>query len=99
MDKSSIKISIVASQFNELIVESLIESSIETLEKRGYLSDPEIFKIPGAYELPLAVRNVAEKKKPAYPMIHGKNHSPAALGLVSHPGTVLTIAVRIRHAT
>ncbi|RZO96154.1 MAG: 6,7-dimethyl-8-ribityllumazine synthase, partial [Gammaproteobacteria bacterium] len=46
MDKSSIKISIVASQFNELIVESLIESSIETLEKKGYRSDPEIFKIP-----------------------------------------------------
>ena len=62
MDKSSIKISIVASQFNELIVESLIESSIETLEKRGYRSDPEIVKIPGASELHLAVRNVAVKK-------------------------------------
>ena len=64
MDKSSIKISIVAAQFNELIVESLIKSSVETLEKNGYQSDPEIFKVPGAYELPLAVKNVAEKKKP-----------------------------------
>lgn len=64
MDKSSIKISIVASQFNEIIVESLIKSSIETLEKNGYQSDPEIFKIPGAYELPLAVKNIAHKKQP-----------------------------------
>ena len=55
MDKSSIKICIVASQFNELIVDSLIKSSIQTLEKNGYQSDPEIFKVPGAYELPLAV--------------------------------------------
>ena len=37
---------------------------IQTLEKNGYQSDPEIFKVPGAYELPLAVKNVAEKKKP-----------------------------------
>lgn len=64
MDKSSIKISIVASQFNEIIVESLIKSSIETLEKNGYQSDPEIFKVPGAYELPLAVKNIAHKKQP-----------------------------------
>ena len=64
MDKSSIKISIVASQFNEIIVESLIKSSIETLEKNGYQSDPEIFKVPGAYELPLAVKNIAQKKQP-----------------------------------
>ena len=64
MDKSSIKISIVAAQFNELIVENLIRSSVETLEKNGYQSDSEIFKVPGAYELPLAVKNVAEKKKP-----------------------------------
>ena len=64
MDKSSIKISIVASQFNEIIVESLIKSSIETLEKNGYQSDPEIFKVPGAYELPLAVKNIARKKQP-----------------------------------
>ena len=64
MDKSSIKISTVASQFNEIIVESLIKSSIETLEKNGYQSDPEIFKVPGAYELPLAVKNIAHKKQP-----------------------------------
>ena len=64
MDKSSIKICIVASQFNELIVESLIKSSIKTLEENGYQSDPEIFKVPGAYELPLAVKKGAEKKKP-----------------------------------
>ncbi|HJL79689.1 MAG: 6,7-dimethyl-8-ribityllumazine synthase [Gammaproteobacteria bacterium] len=64
MDKSSIKISIVAAQFNELIVESLIKSSVETLEKNGYQSDPEIFRVPGAYELPLAAKNVAQKKQP-----------------------------------
>ena len=64
MDKSSVKICIVASQFNELIVDSLIRSSIQTLEKNGYQSDPEIFKVPGAYELPLAVKNVAANRKP-----------------------------------
>ncbi len=64
MDKSSIKISIVAAQFNELIVESLIKSSVETLEKNGYQSDPEICRVPGAYELPLAAKNVAQKKQP-----------------------------------
>ena len=64
MDKSSVKICIVASQFNELIVDSLIRSSIQTLEKNGYQSDPEIFKVPGAYELPLAVKNVAANRNP-----------------------------------
>ncbi|MFT5501322.1 MAG: 6,7-dimethyl-8-ribityllumazine synthase [Woeseiaceae bacterium] len=55
---------IVASRFNDFIVESLIKGSVTCLRKHG-ASDTtiEIIRVPGAYELPLAVEKIAAAKQ------------------------------------
>ena len=49
---------IAVSRFNSFIVERLLSGAVETLQKHG-VEDREIsiIKVPGAFELPLAVKN------------------------------------------
>ena len=55
---------IVASRFNDFIVESLIKASLRCLRQHGASDkDIEIARVPGAFELPLVVRKVAESRK------------------------------------
>ncbi len=55
---------IVASRFNEFIVESLIKASLRCLRQHGAAdANIEILRVPGAFELPLVVRKVAESRK------------------------------------
>jgi 6,7-dimethyl-8-ribityllumazine synthase len=55
---------IVASRFNDFIVESLIKGAVTCLRKHGAGdSSMEIIRVPGAYELPLAVEKIAAAKK------------------------------------
>ena len=55
---------IVASRFNEFIVESLIKASLRCLRQHGAAdANVEILRVPGAFELPLVVRKVAESHK------------------------------------
>ena len=55
---------IVASRFNDFIVESLIKASLRCLRQHGASDkDIEIVRVPGAFELPLVVRKVAESRK------------------------------------
>ena len=55
---------IVASRFNEFIVESLIKASLRCLRQHGAAdANVEILRVPGAFELPLVVRKVAESRK------------------------------------
>ncbi len=55
---------IVASRFNDFIVESLIKASLRCLRQLGASDkDIEIVRVPGAFELPLVVRKVAESRK------------------------------------
>jgi len=57
---NSIKVAIVASKFNSLVVDRLVEGAVGTLEQHGISSDNIIiYEVPGAYELPLAVKNIA----------------------------------------
>ena len=51
---NSWKIAIVASRFNDLLVEKLIQSSVDTL-KENYCSEKsiDVFRVSGAFELPL----------------------------------------------
>lgn len=58
------RFAIVASRFNDFIVESLIKASVRCLRQHGAAdADIEILRVPGAFELPLAVRKVAESRK------------------------------------
>ena len=54
---------IAVSRFNGFIVERLLSGALETLRKHG-VEDREIsiIKVPGAFELPLAVRTMAESE-------------------------------------
>ena len=51
------------SRFNDFIVERLLSGALETLRKHG-VEDREIsiIKVPGAFELPLAVKTMAESE-------------------------------------
>jgi len=55
---------IVASRFNSFIVDHLISGALEALESQGIDEKSiEIFQVPGAFELPLAVKRVAGTKR------------------------------------
>jgi 6,7-dimethyl-8-ribityllumazine synthase len=55
---------IVASRFNSFIVDHLVEGAIDALVRHGAKKDDiHLVKTPGAYELPLAVQQVAASKR------------------------------------
>lgn len=58
------KFAIIVTRWNSFVVESLLEGAVDSLVRHGIEeSDIEIFRIPGAFEMPLAVKRVAETKK------------------------------------
>ncbi len=58
------RFTIVASRFNEFIVESLIKGAVSCLRRHGADdSSLEIIRVPGAYEMPLAVDKVAAARR------------------------------------
>ncbi len=76
---SGSRVAIIASRFNELIVERLIDGARDTLVRHGVAeSDIDLIWVPGAWELPLIVQRVANAKK------HG---SIVALGCVIRGAT------------
>ena len=57
------KFAIVVSRFNSFIVESLLEGAIDALKRHGDVQDDDItvIRVPGAYELPVAAKRIAQK--------------------------------------
>ena len=73
------KIAIVAAKFNFFVVEHLISGAKEALLKSGTKEDDiEIFYVPGAFEIPLALKKVVGT---------GKFDGVVALGAVIRGGT------------
>jgi 6,7-dimethyl-8-ribityllumazine synthase len=74
-----VKIGIVASRFNEFIVEQLLEGALDALKKKG-IDDRDIVIawVPGAFELPLAAEKMAQT---------GKIDAVISLGTVIRGGT------------
>jgi len=64
-DAQGKKIAIVVSRFNSFIVESLLEGAVDALKRHGNVADNDItiVRVPGAYELPLAAKRVAQKNE------------------------------------
>lgn len=57
------RFAIVASRWSESLVSRLIEGALEALEEYGAAANSiEIFRVPGAFEIPLAAKKVAESK-------------------------------------
>jgi 6,7-dimethyl-8-ribityllumazine synthase len=57
-----LRVGIAAARCNEFIVTHLLEGAIDTLQRHGVASkDIEIVRVPGAFELPLAVQAMAQR--------------------------------------
>ena len=73
------KFCLVVARFNSFITENLLEGAIDALKRHGADdADLEIVRVPGAYELPLAVQAMADS---------GKYDAIIALGAVIRGGT------------
>jgi len=59
-----LKFCIVASRFNDFITSKLIEGAVDALKRHGTLEeDILIVRVPGAFELPMTIKRIAEKGK------------------------------------
>ena len=55
---------IVASRFNDFVVNSLLDAAVRCLRKHGAAdADVEIVRVPGAFEMPLAVDKLATTRR------------------------------------
>jgi 6,7-dimethyl-8-ribityllumazine synthase len=60
------KFALVASRFNHFIVDRLVEGAIDAIVRHGgSAADVTIVRVPGAWEIPVVVRRIAEKKAAA----------------------------------
>jgi 6,7-dimethyl-8-ribityllumazine synthase len=58
------RFAIVAARFNEFIVDSLIKGSLRCLRQHGAAdADIEIIRVPGAFEMPIAVEKIAATRR------------------------------------
>jgi 6,7-dimethyl-8-ribityllumazine synthase len=56
---------LVASRFNDFIVDSLVKGAVECLRAHGAQdADMEIVRVPGAFEMPVVVDRVAGSRRP-----------------------------------
>jgi len=56
---------LVASRFNDFIVDSLVKGAVECLRAHGAQdADVEIVRVPGAFEMPVVVDRVAASRRP-----------------------------------
>jgi 6,7-dimethyl-8-ribityllumazine synthase len=79
LDASGLRVGIVAARFNDFIVERLLAGAIDTLVKHGAnVADIDVVRVPGAFEMPLAVNKLAAK---------GRYDSLIALGCVIRGAT------------
>ncbi len=78
-DGSGLRIGIVVARFNHLISARLLEAAAEELAKAGTRpEDVHVAWVPGAFEIPLAARELAKS---------GRYHALITLGAVIRGGT------------
>jgi 6,7-dimethyl-8-ribityllumazine synthase len=69
-----LRFTIVAARFNDFIVERLIDGAVDALRTHGAaVAQLELVRVPGAFDLPLVARRVAES---------GRSDAIIALGAV-----------------
>ncbi len=59
-----LKIALVVSRFNSFITERLVEGAVDAIVRTG--GDPDdvsVYKVPGAFEIPLVAKTLAESGK------------------------------------
>lgn len=61
LDGKGLRVAIVAGRFNEVVVEKLVDGALDCLRRHGVEEDDlELAWVPGAYEIPLVARRLAE---------------------------------------
>lgn len=61
LDASGLRVGIIASRFNEAVVERLVNGAVDAVIRHGALpSDIHVVWTPGAWELPVVARRLAE---------------------------------------
>ncbi len=64
LDAKGQKFAIAASRFNHFIVDRMVEGCIDALTRHGCdITECDIVRVPGAFELPLIVRKLAASQK------------------------------------
>lgn len=64
LDAKGLKVAILASRFNDFIVDKLIGGAVDALTRHGASrEDLTIVRIPGAFEMPLVAQRLAASKK------------------------------------
>lgn len=61
LDASGLRVAIVASRFNEAVVDRLVEGATDALVRHGALpADVHVAWVPGAFEIPVVLRRLAD---------------------------------------
>lgn len=59
-----LRFGVVASRFNDFIVDRLLAGAVDTLLAHGAdAGDVQVVRVPGAFEMPLAVKKMAESRR------------------------------------
>jgi 6,7-dimethyl-8-ribityllumazine synthase len=62
LDAAGMRFGVVASRFNDIISTPLLQGAVEMLQRHGALTgDIEVVWVPGAFEVPIAARELAER--------------------------------------
>ena len=70
---ATLRVAVIASQWHERLMDALLDGARRGLRDAGVETDPVVVRVPGAFELPVAVANLAQS---------GHFHALVALGLV-----------------
>ena len=63
LNAKGFRFAIVVSRFNSFITERLLEGALDALKRHGAEEKQiEIYKVPGAFEIPLVAKLLAKKK-------------------------------------
>ena len=64
LNAQGLKFALVVSRFNDFICEHLLSGALDVLIRNGAADgDIEVFKVPGAFEIPQVARKAAQSKK------------------------------------
>ena len=63
LNAKGMKMALVVSRFNSFLTEQLVKGAVDAFVRMGGKeSDLTLVRVPGAYEIPLAARQLAQKK-------------------------------------
>ncbi|MDU5302051.1 MAG: 6,7-dimethyl-8-ribityllumazine synthase, partial [Dialister micraerophilus] len=60
LNESDVKIGIIASRFNEVVVSKLIDGAADALDRHGVdMESVDLVWVPGAFEIPVTAKKMA----------------------------------------